>query len=319
MVYGLVPEPSVFVIGPATSGILTTLREITPVENIEAVEVNPGVLQIMQHDYYEASGQAYKGVHTVVGNALSVLRRSDKKYDIITLINTHSSRWIGALGPPDYLHTRESYDLYFDHLTEDGYLLFEERPDTYRGELGVKRMIITLYDCLRSGGIQDPAQHFFIWEFMSYRYHDQGLTGIATGSDMYYVGMVVSLKPLTDQRRADLLEWYNLEWRIRWDDGQPVYFPFRRMLEPAYLKNMWQGPRFGPFFDMLATNEFAGLGADFDASLITNDRPFPPVPRHPSRRCCGLLVVTSGICVTLGVLFAIGACAGSRGVHGWPY
>jgi hypothetical protein len=310
VVYGLVPEPSVFVIGPATSGILTTLREITPVENIEAVEVNPGVLRIMLHDYYDASGQAYRGVHTVVGNALSVLRRSDKKYDIITLINAHSSRWIGALGPPDYLHTRESYDMYFDHLTEDGYLLFEERPDTYRGELGVKRMILTLYDCLRRRGIQDPARHFFIWEFMSYRYHDQGLTGIATGSDMYYVGMIVSLKPLTDQRRADLLEWYNLEWRIRWDDGQPVYFPFRRLLEPAYLKNTWHGPRFGPFFDMLATNEFAGLGEDFDASLITNDRPFPSCSTHSVPEIRQLLIVVSGICLIVGGMFTAGALWG---------
>ena len=90
----------------------------------------------MQRDYLRASGEAYRDLHVVSGNALSVLRRSDKKYDLITLINAHSSRWIGALGPPDYLHTRESYDMYFDHLSEDGYLLFEERPDTYRGELG---------------------------------------------------------------------------------------------------------------------------------------------------------------------------------------
>ena len=154
MVYGLVPEPSVFVIGSATTGILKTLREITPVEEIDAVEVNPGVLQMMQHDYVDASGQAYRDVHVVLGNALSVLRRSDKKYDLITLINAHSSRWIGALGPPDYLHTRESYDMYFDHLSEDGYLLFEERPDTYRGELGVKRMILTLWDCLERRGVR---------------------------------------------------------------------------------------------------------------------------------------------------------------------
>ena len=312
VVYGLVPEPSVFVIGPATSGILTTLREITPVENIEAVEVNSGVLQIMLRDYYDASGQAYRGVHTVLGNALSVLRRSDKKYDIITLINAHSSRWIGALGPPDYLHTRESYDMYFDHLTEDGYLLFEERPDTYRGELGLKRMIITLYDCLRRRGITDPAQHFFIWEFMSHRYHDQGKTGIATGSDMYYVGMIVSLKPLTGQRLADLLEWYNLEWRIRWDDEQPVYFPFRRLLEPAYLKGTWHGERFGPFFDMLAADDFRGLGESFDASIITNDRPFPSCPTTSEPEVLRALVVISGICVALGGLFAIGAMRGIR-------
>ena len=189
----------------------------------------PGSLQMMQRDYLDASGGAYRDLHVVLGNALSVLRRSDKKYDLITLINAHSSRWIGSLGPPDYLHTRESYDMYFDHLSEDGYLLFEERPDTYRGELGVKRMILTLWDCLKRRGVQDPAEHFFIWEFMSYRYHEQGLTGIAPGSDMYYVGMVVSLKPFVGQRREDLLEWCDLEWSVRWEDTGPVYVPCPRL------------------------------------------------------------------------------------------
>ncbi|MHB0958652.1 MAG: hypothetical protein ACYC0X_16110 [Pirellulaceae bacterium] len=310
VVYGLVPEPRVFVIGSATPGILTALREITPVEKIEAVEVNPGVLQIMLHDYYDASGQAYRGVHTVLGNALSVLRRSDNKYDIITLINAHSSRWIGALGPPDYLHTRESYDLYFDHLTQDGYLLFEERPDTDRGELGVKRMIITLCDCLRRRGIEDPTQHFFIWEFMSHRYHRKGLTGIATGSDMYYVGMIVSLKPLVGPRLTRLLDWYNLEWRIQWDDGQPVHTPFRRLLEPAYLKDRWHGERFGPFFDRLARNDFDGVGEDFDASIVTHDRPFPSCSRTSEPEIWRALAVTSGICSVLGALFAVGALRG---------
>ena len=150
---------------------------------------------------------------------------------------------------------------------------------------------------------------------MSYRYHDQGKTGIATGSDMYYVGMIVSLKPLTGQRLADLLEWYNLEWRIRWDDEQPVYFPFRRLLEPAYLKGTWHGERFGPFFDMLAADDFRGLGESFDASIITNDRPFPSCPTTSEPEVLRALVVTSGICVALGGLFAIGAMRGIRRPH----
>jgi hypothetical protein len=308
--YGLVPAPRAFVIGSATTGIIKTLREITPVEKIDAVEINPGVLQIMLHDYFEVSGEAYRDLRVVPGNALSVLRRTDKKYDLITLINAHSSRWIGALGPPDYLHTRESYDMYFDHLSEDGYLLFEERPDTYRGELGVKRMILTLWDCLKRRGVQDPAEHFFIWEYMSNRYFQQGGTGIATGSDMYYVGMVVSLKPLVGQRREDLLEWCNLEFFVRWDDHQPVFVPYQRLQEPAYLKSKWHGERFGPFFDMIAARDFSGLGRDFDASIITDDRPFPSCPTTSIPEVLRLMVVASGICVLLGGSFTVGAMRG---------
>jgi hypothetical protein len=310
VVYGLVPAPRAFVIGPATTGIVKTLREITPLENIDAVEINPGVLQMMQHDYLAASGEAYRDLHVVPGNALSVLRRSAKQYDLITLINAHSSRWIGSLGPPDYLHTRESYDMYFDHLSEDGYLLFEERPDTYRGELGVKRMIHTLWDCLQRRGVRDPAAHFFIWEYMSQRYRDKGLTGIAPGSDMYYVCMVVSLKPLVGQRRADVLEWCDLEWTVRWEDTGPVYVPCELFVEPAYLKGQWHGERFGPFFEMLAADDFSGLGQDFDASILTRDRPFSSCATRSLPEVSRLLVAALGVCLLLGGLFSVGAMRG---------
>jgi hypothetical protein len=317
VVYGLVPTPQVFVIGPATTGILKTLRAITPVEHMEAVEINPGVLQIMLQDYFEASGRAYEGLRVTLGNALPVLRRAARKYDVITLINAHSSRWIGALGPPDYLHTRESYDVYLDHLSEDGYLLFEERPETRRGELGLRRMILTLYDCLARRGVRDPAEHFFIWEFMSHRYDPHKQMPVAPGSDMYYVGMVVSPKPLTGQRRDDLLAWCNLSWWVYWDDrNQPVHVPHRRWLEPAYLKGQWHGERFGPFFEMLAAGDFAALEEPFDATLVTDDRPFPSYAATFEPELWRLLCVAAGTCLIVGALFVRSALRGvaTRGV-----
>ncbi len=313
VVYGLVPEPRAFVIGPAATGILKTLRECTPVDRIEAVEINPGILQIMLHDFFEASGRAYEHVDVRLGNALSVLQRSENRYDMITLINTHSSRWIGALGAPDYLHTRESYDLYLDHLTEDGYLLFEERPDTRQGELGLRRMILTLYDCLKRRGVKDPAEHFFIWEYMSNRYFQMGLEGIQPGSDMYYVGMVVSLKPWVGQRKQDLLDWCDIQWLIQRDErGAPVHYPYERRLEPSYLKGQYYGARFGPFFDMIERGDFSPLDSDFDASIVTNDRPFPSCATHSIPDIERLVRITFAVCFLLGVLFTVGALQGVR-------
>ena len=127
---------------------------------------------------------------------------------------------------------------------------------------------------------------------------------------MYYVGMVVSLKPLVGQRREDLLEWCNLEWLVRWDDHQPVFVPYRRLQEPAYLKSKWHGERFGPFFDMIAARDFSGLGQDFDASIVTNDRPFPSCPTTSIPEVLRLMVVASGTCVLLGGLFIVGAMRG---------
>ncbi len=313
VVYGLVPEPQVFVVGAAADGILKTLRMITPLDHIDAVEVNPGILQMMQHDFLAQSGRVYEGLNVRRGNALSILQRTEKEYDIITLVNTHSSRWVGALGPPDYLQTHESYELYFDHLTPEGYLLFEERPATWRGELGVKRMILTLYDCLKQRGVKDPADHFFIWEFMSNRFHNQGGTGIKTGSDMYYVGMIVSLNPIRGKRRQDLLEWYDLDWVVYWDEReQPIHYLRKQRPHAAYLKGKWHGERFGPFFDMLESGDFAQLDPDFDASVVTNDRPFPSCSTHSVPDIERLVGVTSGVCFLLGSFITIGALRGVR-------
>lgn len=303
VVYGLVSEPSVFVIGAAADGILKTLREITPLDHIDAVEINPGIVQMMEHDFLAASGRVYEGLDVRQGNALSILQRSPRKYDMITLINAHSSRWIGALGPPDYLHTRESYNLMLDHLTEDGYLLFEERPDTWQGELGVKRLILTLYDCLERRGIKDPAEHFFVWEFMSYRFYRQGGTGIEPGSDMYYVGFIVSLKPLRGKRRSDLLEWCDLDWTVRWNGrGEPIHELVPHKPQGAYLKDHWHGERFGPFFDMIEHGDFSQLDPQFDASIVTRDRPFPSCSTSSIPDITKMVRVTSGVCFLLGAL-----------------
>jgi hypothetical protein len=313
VVYGLVPEPQVFVIGAAADGILKTLREITPLDHIDAVEVNPGILQMMQRDFVEESGRVYEGLNVQSGNATSILKHRQHKYDIITLINTHSSRWIGALGPPDYLHTRESYDLYLDRLTEDGYLLFEERPDTRRGELGVKRMILTLYDCLQRRGIENPAEHFFVWEYMSNRFYERGGTGVETGSDMYYVGMVVSLKPFRGQRRQNLLDWCKMEWMVLWNEQkQPIHYPRVHRPHPAYLLGKWHGERFGPFFDMIAERNFSALDPDFDSSIVTQDQPFPSCSRRSMPTIGRMVRVTSAVCCVLGGLIALGALRPAR-------
>jgi hypothetical protein len=86
--------------------------------------------------------------------------------------------------------------------------------------------------------------------------------------------------------------------------------PYQRLQEPAYLKSKWHGERFGPFFDMIAARDFSGLGRDFDASIITDDRPFPSCPTTSIPEVLRLMVVASGICVLLGGSFTVGAMRG---------
>ena len=310
--YGLVPEPRVFVIGSAAVGILKTLRMITPPEHIDAVEVNPGVLRMMQHDYFEASGRAYAGLRPVLGNVLSVLPvRPEIRHHHLDQCA------LDPLDRSDRTTRLPAHPRKLRSLSRSPYRagVFAVRgcPGTQRGELGVKRMILTLYDCLKRRGVKDPAEHFFVWEFMSRRHSQSGETGIVTGSDKYYVGMIVSLQPLVGKRQEDLLEWYNMEWFVDWDErNRPVYYPGTRLLEAAYLKSVWHNERFGPFFDRLATNDVSRFDPDLDASLITNDRPFPSCSTRSVSEVLCAVSITSGTGVGLSVLLILGMFRGLR-------
>ncbi len=304
--YGLVDAPRVFVIGSAARGVTKTLKKITPVSNIVPIEINPGILRIMEEDFYEESGRAYEGLEPVHGNALSILRTSDDLYDIITLINTHSGRTIGYRSGPDYLHTAESYELYFDHLDEDGYLLFEERPFNRSGELGLYRMIHTVWNVLAERGAEDPAQHFLMWDWvvsrtLKYPAIDLGTEepgGVYRHREAYYRGMIVTREPLVGERRERALEWYR--------DAAHV-------VRMVYLQDHVEQAEFAQLFDMIEADDFAPLAAEgFDSAPLTNDRPFASLSTRSVPEVSGMVRTSGAVSLGLGLLLLLGTAAGSR-------
>ena len=149
---------------------------------------------------------------------------------------------------------------------------------------------------------------------MSHRYRDQGLTGIAPGSDMYYVGMIVSLKPLVGQRREDLLEWCE-PGMVRAIGKTTDRFTYRvERLRGAGLSEIEvaRGAVRAVLRHARRRATSPGWGPDFDASIITNDRPFPSCPTTFVPELLRLLMVASGICLVLGGLFAVGALRGTE-------
>lgn len=112
ILYGIVNEPKVFIFGPSVEGAVKSIKKITPLENITAVEINSSMLKIAKKDFVEECGFAYEGLNTIIGNGLSVLKSKNEKYDIITLLNTHSTPGISFSGAPDYLHTFQSYNFF---------------------------------------------------------------------------------------------------------------------------------------------------------------------------------------------------------------
>ena len=286
VLYGVTDEPKVYIIGSAAQGILKTIRKITPRDNITAVEINPAILRIMSEDYYYHSGRAYEGIKPILGNALSLLKSNEQKFDIITLINSHSTRTIGYRGAPDYLHTKESYSLYFDRLSDDGYVLFEERPINRSGELGFFRMLNTLWQVLEMNAADDPGKHFVIWEW--------------TGRDApnkYYISMIVTKNPITGSMRDRIVDWITM--RTAKDSRCNV----------IYFKGFKESEEYRQLFEMIKGKTFSALAESehFDAGIVTNDRPFPQVSTRKYSQLNKLLMITGIPALVLWFIITIQA------------
>ncbi|NOZ85976.1 MAG: hypothetical protein GXP49_06890 [Deltaproteobacteria bacterium] len=309
VLYGLTNEPRIFVIGAAARGVTKSIKKLTPLENITTTEIDPSIVKLMSHDFYVQSGKAYHGLHPIIGNALSVLKSMDHKFDLITLINTHSGRTIGYHSGPDYLHTREAYRLYMDHLSENGYVNFEERPFNRGGELAIYRMINTMWHVLRERGAKDPSRHFFIWDWAAERGAFPRIdlsyvpgTEKYRRRELYYKGMIVTREPIVGKRLEKLLYW------------QRNVVGGSRVL---YLKGILEYGEMSDFFKWLDKGDLSALDKDdFDASIITNDRPFPSLSRNSVPELGNLLIYSAAIFLVLGLMCLIGTIKGADKKHG---
>ena len=304
VLYGLVSRPRICIIGSAAEGIVKTVKELTPLDYIFPIEINPAIIRIMEKDFYEQSGKAYAGLKPIVGNALSILKTSRRVFDIITLINAHSTKTIGFQGAPDYLHTLESYGMYFDRLSDEGYLLLEERPMNRGGELALYRLLHTLWRALKSRGAKDPRNHIIIWDWMagqaahgpSKKYHWD-----------YYVGLIVTKQPLLGERRDNATDWL-LEFVESAKLAQRV----------RYFKGYHEGAEFKALFRMIAQSDFKQLEAerDFDASVVTLNRPFLQSATRSNGRIEEMLLLTGLVTLILWLFFTTLIARGGQRMAG---
>ncbi|MFB3881690.1 MAG: hypothetical protein ACE149_10525 [Armatimonadota bacterium] len=108
-------------------GLLAGFREI------DGVEVSEGCARMMDR-YSRINGGLYRrpGVRVVVGDGRSFLRRSKTKYDLIicSLTQTATTGNVGQSLVESYIHTKEAFGDYLDHLTPDGrYALVAETEE----------------------------------------------------------------------------------------------------------------------------------------------------------------------------------------------
>ncbi len=160
--YQMRPPKRVAVIGGGGGrDILSAL--LARAEHIDAVELNPGVVDTVSGRFGDFSGDVYhaRHVHTHVSEGRSYLTRSPGGYDCIqiSLIDSWAATAAGAYSlSENNLYTVEAYRLYLSKLAPDGFVS-TSRWILGENSLELFRLLFLNQQALRESGVADPNAH----------------------------------------------------------------------------------------------------------------------------------------------------------------
>ena len=159
--YHLLPRPNTLILG-AGGGAEVLQAIYHDANDIDAVELNPQMIDIVRNDYGEFSGHLYDlpTVNVHIAEARGYLAASPDRYDLIQLALVDSfaaaSAGVHALNE-SYLYTAEAIGEYLDHLSPGGLLAITrwlKLPP--RDSL---KLFATVLNALEKRGVIQPALH----------------------------------------------------------------------------------------------------------------------------------------------------------------
>lgn len=165
--HGLADQPDILIIGTAGDGIIKPARLLAGAQgSLDGLEINAGLVHLMQGRFSKASGEAYSYLDKLmVSDARTYLNTTEQRYGLITLLNSYTSLLRNSLGAPEYLHTVEAMDSYLRHLTSDGFIIFEIRDTTDQAHAAGLRILNALITAQANQGDLIPKDNLFIYEF----------------------------------------------------------------------------------------------------------------------------------------------------------
>ena len=159
VVYQLGAADRVCVIGAGGGrDVLTALA--SGARSVDAVELNPGIIDLVSRRFGEFSGDPYHlpGVHAVASEGRSFLTRSRGGYDVIqiSLIDSWAATSAGAYTlSENYLYTQEAYRLYWNRLSDRGVI----STTRWLTQLEGVRLAHMLRGALGDERVDAPEQH----------------------------------------------------------------------------------------------------------------------------------------------------------------
>jgi predicted membrane-bound spermidine synthase len=182
--YQLRSPQSALIIGSGGGRDIITAK-LLGVERIQAVEVNPLVVDFVRKDFREYSGSPYdlEGVSFAVEDGRSFAARSRESFDMVQLsaVDTWAALAAGALSlVENSLYTVEAFQDYHDRLSEDGLVSI-----TRQWTSGFQVVALRTVDIVRAA-----------WESRGHEHPDQHIVIVAPGSEKWKWGtMLVSRRP----------------------------------------------------------------------------------------------------------------------------
>ncbi|MBN1794582.1 MAG: MBL fold metallo-hydrolase [Candidatus Omnitrophica bacterium] len=189
----LFDNPRILIIGLAGDGITKSARFLST--EIDGIEINPDVVALQQNELVPLNDNSYEGINVIVMDGRSFIEQTRKRYDIITLLNTHCSRGAteGRAPGPEYLFTAEALHAYLDRLTDNGIISVEEVVKHPGREPAVWKLLYTMRHVLSKRGNAQPEQHFFVFQWKTHRNN--------------YYQIVMKKTRFTDTELARVLKW----------------------------------------------------------------------------------------------------------------
>ncbi len=142
---------------------------LSEVSDIDGVEINPQMISIVRDEFSNFIGNPVSSPQVTVhyGDGRNFIRESGDHYDVIQLTGVDTS--VASLGAnpnlaENYLYTIEAFDMFYNHLTEDG--VFSVSFPAIDG-LGL-RLLATATEALRQNGVQSPSDHLVVSEITGF-------------------------------------------------------------------------------------------------------------------------------------------------------
>jgi predicted membrane-bound spermidine synthase len=154
LAFDLSPRDTMLSIGPG-GGMDLLWGKLAGFERIDGVEINESVARLMDR-YRKVNGDLYHepGIHITAEDGRSFVRRSTRKYDLISssLTQTATTSTVGLSLVESYIHTVQAFDDYYQHLTPEGrYALVTQRQPL------LMRAALTAIEVMEKRGVA-PAE-----------------------------------------------------------------------------------------------------------------------------------------------------------------